>query len=1622
MALDLTGIQNENEFYTSYYLREVLEKDLKNEFADWAEQSTADGEDARAPHEDLGGRSGDYFQKSNELLDASGPSRRLQLQRELLTPVLETLGYDVQPMLKRLRDDRWLPVLAQVTGPDGTPELCVVEAPSAEGEETTDPLEQKLSAEQFEGLRPEHADPNAALSDVEVTENRPLDTELAEVITKGLFALDEPPRYVLVVSDSQIVLLDRGKWSEKRLLRFELDEILSRKDADTLKATVSLLHRQSTCPEEGFSLLDTFDENAHKHAFAVSEDLKYALREAIELLGNEAIRYIQDVRKEKTYDDLDEEELTNECLRYMYRLLFLLYVEARPELGYAPMDSDEYLKGYSVEHLRDLELMELTTEESKSGFYIHHSLERLFSLVFNGYPAVETNGESRTNGQISADFDEEDEPQHHTFTIEPLRSHLFDPERTPLLSGVKFRNEVLQKVIRLMSLSDPDRRDTRERVSYAALGINQLGAVYEALLSYSGFFAEEDLYEVKEAGEDRDPLDVAYFVGEDGLSDYAEDEIVFDDDGAPLVHEKGTFIYRLAGREREESASYYTPEVLTDCLVKYALKELIGEDSGDMPADDILDLTVCEPAMGSGAFLNEAVDQLAEAYLQRKQEETGEYISHEEYNREKQRVKTYLADNNVFGVDLNPVATELAEVSLWLNTIYEQKAEDPEHEQGGLAFVPWFGMQLTTGNSLIGARRQVYEPSLLEESGGRGKPPWMETPPERVEPGEERPNGHVYHFLLPDSEMANYSTSGGPGDLAEEEIKSLRSWRRDQKHGYDREDLETLQRLSDAIDGLWEKHIRQERRIREQTTDPIKVWGQPEPDSMRPPTTTRHKDEKWHTEMHSEGVRMSSPYRRLKLVMDYWCALWFWPIDEHDEAPTRQEWLMDLQMILEGDLYETSSTVGEQQVLFESMEPDAKQLAMDLKDEHGFVNVDKLCDRNPRLGLVRELAERYKFHHWELEYADLFEQRGGFDLTIGNPPWVQVNWDEIGLLSDVEPKIEVRDWSKRQVSKNRMEVIEENSLRGPYLADYEKAEGMQAYFGALQNYPRLHGMRSNTYQMFLPQGWRIGRDDGMTAFLHPEGVYDDPNGGDFRKAIYPRLQGHYQFTNELDLFADVHHQTTFSVNVYRNAPREQVRFTNIVNLFTPQTIDACFAHDGSGPVPGIKDENHEWNTKGHAQRIVSVGDDALKLFATLYDEDGTPPREARLSAVHSQQILEVLRRFAEQPHKLGDLENEYFSTQHWNETNAQEDGTIERDTQFIDDVKDWVLSGPHFFVATPFYKTPRKGCKNNLDYDEIDLTNIPADYLPRTNYAPACSPTEYRRRTPTVPWTNEEGEQELVTGFYRVGSRSNIGPSSVRTLASSIIPAGASHIDSTYSLCFEKESLVPFVSGLFSSVPYDFWVKSTGNPRFRENLARHLPILQETQTFGIRLRSLLLNSLTTHYADLWADNWQDAFTDDGWTKKDPRLNADTDFADLTGMWDWDTPLRTRYARRQALVELDVLSAQALGLTLEELQTIYRVQFPVLRKYEQNTWYDQNGRIIYTKNRGLPGVGFKSKKWKTVKDMTSGTVEQTVTDDTQPGGPVERTIVYEAPFTKCDREADYERAWGVFESRLSVSSQ
>ena len=1307
-AAAFVGIHNENEFYSHHYLSEIFSRDIGETIEAWRKDA-ADDED-KPPYERLRALAGEYRRRRAEYQRERRPESRLKLQRDWLRKVLHLLGHGWHPGDHLLDDGNPLPALGADGFRDDRPgdwaQLFVLDALDAEGE-GDDPLTLHPHPTQFDGEAP----PPKEL----------LDATWNDVITRGVFGRDYPPRWVLLLTFDRILLIERGKWTHNRLLRFDLDEILGRGEDATLKATAALLHRDSLLPPDGQSLLDRLDENSHKHAFAVSEDLKYALREAIEAIGNEAIRYLREVRKDKVYN-LDDElagELALECLRYMYRLLFLFYIEARPDLGYAPMNADAYRMGYSLEHLRDLEMVPLNSEESLDGFYLHDSIQTLFRLIRDGFQGG--------SGKLRYGQD--------AFHIRKLDSALFREGATPLLDKVKLRNRVLQPVIRLMSLSRPakGRRRRRGRISYAQLGINQLGAVYEALLSYRGFFAEEDLYEVKKEKDDPDDLKNAWFVPARDLDEYTEAERVYDLDDQRRkklrVHPQGRFIYRLAGRDRQKSASYYTPESLTRCVVKYALKELIPDD---MPAHRILDLTVCEPAMGSAAFLNEAVNQLAERYLERRQRELGQRIPHADYADQLQKVRHYIADRNVYGVDLNPVAVELAEISLWLNCI---------HKDG---HVPWFGFQLVVGNSLIGARRQVYPRARL--GGARRADLWFNEAPERVPPAlnreMRRPPSTVYHFLLPDPGMASYRNKDAKA-LEPEHFARIARWRKEFLRGFDEGEIEELESLSDQVDKLWALHTEQLGADHRETEDPLPVWGRDGAPTGKA-TSNSWKDRIRAQGVLSEGTRTASPYRRLKLVMDYWCSLWFWPIRGADLLPTRQDFLNEVSLVLTGSVYHPG--VGTQvRSLFGDDYADAEHaadIAQRITDQFGMLDLEKLFEKFPRLRFVDELAGRRRFHHWELVFADLFygagrdgRARGGFDLVLGNPPWIKVEWEERGVLGERNPAFALRKLPASELSKQRAAAFERHGgLRDAWIAEVEEAEATQAFLNSTQNFPLLAGQQTNLFKCFLPQGWMIGSARGVAGFLHPEGVYDDPKGRVFRGAVYRRLRAHFQFRNEKKLFSEVHNQTTFSINVY-GTPLPSPFFVHIANLYAPLTVDACLDHDGGGPVPGIKDDTGGWSTAGHAGRILEVDANALRVFASLSGERGTRATEARLPALHARGLLAVLRKLATYPRHLSDLADGFCAPRHWDESNSQRDGTIVRRTGFPAGPEKLVLSGPHFFVGNPLTKTPRRACTTNREYDVLDLTVLPDDYLPRTNYIPDCPPADYLGRTPRVSWT-----------------------------------------------------------------------------------------------------------------------------------------------------------------------------------------------------------------------------------------------------------------------------------------------
>jgi hypothetical protein len=915
--------------------------------------------------------------------------------------------------------------------------------------------------------------------------------------------------------------------------------------------------------------------------------------------------------------------------------------------------------------------------------------------------------------------------------------------------------------------------------------------------------------------------------------------------------------------------------------------------------------------------------------------------------------------------------------------------------------------------------------------------------------------------------MANY-TDRVARRLYAEDFERLKQWRRDFVKPLERHEIARLQQLSALVDDLWQEHTSVLARDREATEDPLPVWPATETPGA---ASTRAAKEAIRTRgLFNEDGDLATPFRRLKLVLDYWCALWFWPIRGSGELPSREQWWMEVGAILEGNVVDLTpqpqfdfASATEPQSALPGLEttaqlnllgagqqpaPDSDPTGPTLHDRFGQLRISRLREHFPRVKTVEDLAMAARFLHWELHFADVFARHGGFDLVLGNPPWIKVEWKEAGILGEQNPLFAIRKFSASDLGKLRDEAFSTYpGLQDAWTAELELAEATQNFLNGTQNYPLLKGMQTNLYKCFLPLGWRLTGNHGVAAYLHPEGPYDDPKGGALREALYPRLRAHFQFQNEFQLFTGTndHGRLRFGLHVYSTS-QEHILFDHISNLFSPTTVDGCYVHEGREAVGGIKNEDGNWNTAGHSDRIVRVTDAALAMFAQLYDEQGTPPRRARLPALHAGALQGVLDKLAAYPRRLADLGENYFATVMFDESGAQKDGTIHRravsDTGFITSASNWLLAGPHFFLANPFNKTPRRVCTTNGHYDPIDLEAIPDDYLPRTNYHPMVDRTEYLRRTPRVNWVEpREAAPKSVMAYWRLAVRRGAHPADERLVRPILMLPEPGHIDSVFSITFRETRLAVMNAAFWSAIPLDFLHRTTGKQDFRGDVADRFPVAQEFRP-DLAIRALVLNCLTTHYAPLWSDVFTPDFTRQRWSQPDnPRLPQDF-FARLTPVWQRHCALRTDYARRMALVEIDVLVAQALGLTLDELLLVYRVQFPVMQQYERDTWYDRHGRIIFTNSKGLIGVGLPRKGgtaqpracitrpdgtvregrfgWDDVQHLPDGAVvQQWVQDDTLPSGPYLKERRWVAPFARASREDDYRITWAFFAAQAMV---
>ena len=1557
MEMILTGIENKNEYYTNHYFTSIFQENAEDTIKGWKEREK--NEDIQLPWKKLRDVRTQYYVLRDRYLRSKNEEASKPLVQELATLYLNALGYEnINSVTQELSDGLSVPIFHEETKANGAPLLWAFLSVADEREDDI-----------LQGRIFEHSDDEEELgASIEAIND--------DILAKLFFAGEEAPRFILLIGINQIALIDRNKWNEKRYLQFMMEDIYSRHEETTFMAMIVLLHKESLCPKDGSIVLDSLDENSHKHSAGVSDALKYALRESIEILGNEVI-YDMKTRQGINLQEnpVDASELTLECLRYMYRFLFMLFIEARPELGYAPMKSQTYVQGYSLEGLRDVcDQVKEDSEALSEGYYIDDTLKKLFHMTYYGYP--------ENLNQYKKAIEIEKNSMHDAFTIEALKAHIFDPEYTKLITKARLRNSAMLQIVDLMSISRPSNSKERKgRISYSALGINQMGAVYEALLSYRGFIAEEDLYEVKRAGDKFNELDVGYFVKENELENYDEktERVRYESGekkGQLRKYDKGTFIYRLAGREREKSASFYTPEVLTKCLVKYALKELIK----DKTADEILHLTVCEPAMGSAAFLNEAINQLAEAYLTKKQEELGETIRYDKRFEELQKVKMYIADRNVYGCDLNPVAVELAEVSLWLNTIYKG------------AYVPWFGTQLVNGNSLIGARRQVYSQTLLES----GK--WYEKAPRRVMPGEERTKKgqhehtkEIYHFLLGDPGMANFADKVLK-EIEPDKIKRLKEWNKGFTAKFSDDELKTVLRLSESIDKLWNLTVEEREKIEKATYEPLSVYGHEEIGEGSH-KTIREKDAIYRELFKSERAQNAGPYARLKAAMDYWCALWFWPIDKAELLPSRQEFFFDMSLILEGNIKAVNvNSSGQMTFVMNndgtglSIITEGDQLALEFKAQYadlGEVCLDDLRERSERLFIANQIASEQRFQHWELEFADVFANNGGFDLLLGNPPWVKVTWNEANILSEFYPEINVKDLKSSEVAKKRSKYLEKDAVKQAYVCEMSDTLAALNFYNAQANYDVLSGGQTDLFKCFLPLSWRILNQQGIGGYVHPEGVYEEQNAGLLRQEIYKRLVYHFQFQNEKYIFP-IAHSKTFSVNVYSNN-KDRIDFLNVNNLYAVESVEGCFDNE-SEVNHSKKDCEGNWNTKTDRHRLIRITESELGVFSEIYGAEKI--LYTRLPVIHTDSLLEVLKCFTGSFERIN--ENDFFGSEMWHETYAVSDGIIKPYDGEIDRPEDCILSGPNISEANMYAKQPRLNCASKGDYDNVNLEDVVSGscLVPRVKYVPADM-TKYDENLPVIDGIKFDRK-------YRIVFRKMLSKSSELNLKCSLIPPGVSYVNSIVGYSFKDERKMVYLSGLLNSLVYIYLINSTGKMNFTSNTISIVPVPENRYKYAIMLRGLRLNALSQLFAGLVNSVYDESFTNDEPLIKSIKTSIE---GIVSSNWDRSFAIYKDLDRYLTMVELDVLAAKGIGMTLEQLIDLYTINYPNMDDNEKNTWYDQEGRIVFTTNKSFVKYGVPKDTWKANKE------HDFVADDL-----LGITRVYKAPFFRTERVSLYKEAW------------
>ena len=469
-------------------------------------------------------------------------------------------------------------------------------------------------------------------------------------------------------------------------------------------------------------------ESSRKYQNEVSERLSEQVLHALyELLRGFQTAHDSsggELLREPLSEDGDRNDIYRGLLSVILRLVFLLYAEER---GMLP-DDENFARYYSLtglyQRLREDAALNPDTMDQRFGAWAQ--LLVLFRLIHDGSRA------HRTGGAVS---------------LPERRGALFDPDRFRFLEGrsgggarqtiervvpPRISDGVIYRVLEKLLLLDG------ERISYRTLDVEQIGSVYETIMGFRLETATGRSVAIKPAKKLGAPntIDLDALLAQPNasrrrwLQERADRTItdrvakalreaetvvdlhvaldrVLDKDATPDIAPRGALVLQ-PNEERRRSGSHYTPRELTEPIVRHTLAPLLerlkGEDGRAPTPEQILDLKICDPAMGSGAFLVETCRQLADALI----DAWGAHGTMPEIPPDEDEViyaRRLIAQKCLYGIDRNPMAVDLAKVSLWLSTLAR------DHP---LTFVDH---AFRHGDSLVGLTRQQIE--ALNWKGGQ---------------------------------------------------------------------------------------------------------------------------------------------------------------------------------------------------------------------------------------------------------------------------------------------------------------------------------------------------------------------------------------------------------------------------------------------------------------------------------------------------------------------------------------------------------------------------------------------------------------------------------------------------------------------------------------------------------------------------------------------------------------------------------------------------------------------------------------------------------------------------------------------------------------------------------------